>query len=1143
MLKLSCDNTYNCIAASADDNPPIFSGKAAHGGVALLWKVAIDDYISPLDNIKSDRIVGIQCDFPGYELLFIIGVYLPSASHNLEEYCEYFDYLWALYDSLSSNGKVILMGDFNGDLGNSLGDKGKREPNERGLKLLSLGNDFNLSPVNLMNMCTGPLETFNSFCGRHHSTLDYIFVPNCFRSSIESARTFEDDPDNTSDHLPIQMTLNFTVNDSSASYHGDSQCSKKKCKIFWSKFSLEDINSKYVTPLLFDLEKGDIDPTDSEKAVEKISKLLIECSAPLTVSHGKTIKKKNKRNVYVRLPDDVKTARSHCTIAFESWKENDYPVGNEICENYRSKRGEYRFKLRNFLNQLEAEKITKLCNAAHTNEKLFWRLLKSQRSTSQMRAFLIDGKIITDKKQILDMWADHFEALGTPSVSARYDNDVFNRIATSVKDIFTSFIEDPSGVLNEPLQYDEVECVCSQLKPGVTGVSIDYEHIRFAGSNLWVLLHKLFQDFFEKFSVCDDLKVGVILPLFKGKGAKANNKDNYRGITLFPTLCKIYEMILLNRLEKYAAQMGFFSEMQFGFQEGVGCNEASFTILETINHMLERGSKIFSCFLDVRKAFDTVWIDGLLYKLFSELGIRGRMWLAIRDLYTNVKAQVFYEGSLSRKINLSQGTGQGRILAPFMYKVYVNGLLNVLSSHCYAIFINGLRIPSPSFADDISLLTLHPSFLKTFMKICNRYGIKWRYDFNHSKSGIVMFGETKPQHFESLKNREWFLGDTKVDELYEYKNLGVLKNYVGSFSSNIDDNIDKTRKKVGMIFSSNIDRRKVNPLIYVKFWRQACLPTLLFGAELFTLTPSLLLRLERCQSWFLKNIFYVPKFAPGLLLQKMSGLNSIESEIAMKKLLFLGRLMKEPKMSPAVKSLFDSRTKSFFDSDITSLGVLPSIAEALHKYELFDYFENWHDNSTFPAYTRWKKIVRDKIFVFERHAWDSFCESHPNMRIAHSCLENVPPFCFWSLANQFPDLVSRLHIQVRLMGNFGLNGCIPWLQNTDGAICFICKEEIESVTHFLLDCSYFRNNFDSLWNKLKFKIAQSNQTDGVYICNFITNLDRHNKVLLLLGGLALPFDSETKIQINRFISSAVGKIYKLRQERLRELEAPWLTNR
>ena len=129
------------------------------------------------------------------------------------------------------------------------------------------------------------------------------------------------------------------------------------------------------------------------------------------------------------------------------------------------------------------------------------------------------------------------------------------------------------------------------------------------------------------------------------------------------------------------------------------------------------------------------------------------------------------------------------------------------------------------------------------------------------------------------------------------------------------------------------------------------------------------------------------------------------------------------------------------------------------------------------------------------------------------------------------------------MSNFGLNRCTPWLQNTDGAICFICEEEIESIACFLLDCSRFRDNFDSLWNQLKHKIAQSNQTGGVYICNFITNLDRSNKVILLLGGLALPLDSETNIQINRFISAVVGKIYKRRQERLWELEAPWITTR
>ena len=63
----------------------------------------------------------------------------------------------------------------------------------------------------------------------------------------------------------------------------------------------------------------------------------------------------------------------------------------------------------------------------------------------------------------------------------------------------------------------------------------------------------------------------------------------------------------LDKLDKFAADSEYYSEVQFCF-----CGwsiEASFTILETINHMLEWGSKVFSCFLDVHKAFDTAWID------------------------------------------------------------------------------------------------------------------------------------------------------------------------------------------------------------------------------------------------------------------------------------------------------------------------------------------------------------------------------------------------------------------------------------------------------------------------------------------------------------------------------------------------------
>ena len=119
------------------------------------------------------------------------------------------------------------------------------------------------------------------------------------------------------------------------------------------------------------------------------------------------------------------------------------------------------------------------------------------------------------------------------------------------------------------------------------------------------------------------------------------------------------------------------------------------------------------------------------------------------------------------------------------------------------------------------------------MNICHQYSVTWRYEFNHLKSGVVTFGEAKSVHSRLLTERKWLLSETTVNELCEYKNLGVLKNYIGSFSSNVEDNIEETRKKAGMISSSDFDRRKTNPLVYIKFWRQACLLCLLFRTELF----------------------------------------------------------------------------------------------------------------------------------------------------------------------------------------------------------------------------------------------------------------------------------------------------------------------
>ena len=178
LTKEATGNAYICHAAGAFDNPAVVSGEIAHGGVALLWKYAINDFITSLETINSGRIVGIKCD--------------------LEVFNEHFDHLWALYDTLSTDGYVIVLGDFNGDIGNSLGEKGKKEPNQRGLKLTEFANFFNLSPVNLLKSCIGPVEMYYSHCGRYRSTLDYIFLPNCLLDNILMVKTFDLEFDNTS---------------------------------------------------------------------------------------------------------------------------------------------------------------------------------------------------------------------------------------------------------------------------------------------------------------------------------------------------------------------------------------------------------------------------------------------------------------------------------------------------------------------------------------------------------------------------------------------------------------------------------------------------------------------------------------------------------------------------------------------------------------------------------------------------------------------------------------------------------------------------------------------------------------------------------------------------------------------------------
>ena len=152
------------------------------------------------------------------------------------------------------------------------------------------------------------------------------------------------------------------------------------------------------------------------------------------------------------------------------------------------------------------------------------------------------------------------------------------------------------------------------------------------------------------------------------------------------------------------------------------------------------------------------------------------------------------DGQLSSKFPISQDSGQGRILSPFMYKIYINNLIRKICDLKLGVCLTNRFCSAPTFAEDMTLLCLHASALSTLIRCAYDYCCKWRYEYYNEKSGIVAFGETPAMDGRMISTRKFVVGSLPIEELKEYTNLGIYKNYCGSFATNIDENITKVSK-------------------------------------------------------------------------------------------------------------------------------------------------------------------------------------------------------------------------------------------------------------------------------------------------------------------------------------------------------------
>ena len=138
------------------------------------------------------------------------------------------------------------------------------------------------------------------------------------------------------------------------------------------------------------------------------------------------------------------------------------------------------------------------------------------------------------------------------------------------------------------------------------------------------------------------------------KGSKTN-ADNYRGVALACTMSKFFAAVLNLRLLKFSIENGIISDNQFGFMPGNRTSDALIILYNLFkNYCTRPGKYIYSCFVDFKKAFDTIPRHILFQKLLTH-NITGKFYNSIGNMYIRDLACVSIDNNLTETFNISQG--------------------------------------------------------------------------------------------------------------------------------------------------------------------------------------------------------------------------------------------------------------------------------------------------------------------------------------------------------------------------------------------------------------------------------------------------------------------------------------------------------
>ena len=727
------------------------------------------------------------------------------------------------------------------------------------------------------------------------------------------------------------------------------------------------------------------------------------------------------------------------------------PNVNLLKTKYHEKLKEYKRKCKSKRYNFWQSNFNDIENSLG-DSKTFWRKWKNaSEHYSNTKVPDITGQ----------QWYDHFSKLHTET---REGNDL-NFRREGVDKVYQDL-----GI-NEPFTEKEFMSVIKNLKnckaAGFDG--LPNEILKNSPKVIHLLLLKFINLCLTKCLITQSWCKELINPIFKD--GLLNDPNNYRGICISSALLKIICSLLNNRVQAYCNRLNLINKNQIGFKSKHRTADHLLTLKAVVKKYVTVGKKkLHACFIDFKKAFDSVWHEGLFYKV-EKCGISGNFLDLIRDLYKKTNCAIKIGESITDFFDYAKGVRQGCPLSPILFNIYVNDIFELMNNNNENdITLGQNKLNALMYADDLILLAETENGLQKQIDKLLGYCQKWKLDVNIKKTKLMVFNRGN-----KLLKRNVKINNTVLESVKTFKYLGFsisAKNC--SFAPTIEDLSVKANRA---IYALN-NRNKISKLpakLALKLFQAQIAPILLYGAEVwgpymdYDYISWEISKIERVQTQFLKRVLGCNIQSSNIMVRGEVGVRPLLVDI-------IGRVVSFVK---SIRDRLDSTVYSAYDFELNN-ETSPNFCKFVDKF-------NFNPVDIFALNKRkLKKICEDN---YDRHWWEQICISPK--AIAYMNFKRIIKFEDYLLQvcnNKHKKTLSRFRLSNHpLMIEKGRH-MRPRIERNERK-CFNCKTEVEDECHFVTKCPLYatfreclyitckRNskNFASLTDEQKFIFILSNE--------------------------------------------------------------------